>query len=103
MVQHSDGDKVIWVTEFGWASNSSPNPNYEYAADNSLEQQAAYTVTAYEMGEAWGWVGPMFLWNLNYKVVAPASELAQWGIVDHDWNPLPVYNALAAMPKNSRW
>lgn len=102
MLRYGEGDKAIWVTEFGWASNSAPHANYEYAQDNSLEQQAAYTVKACEMGEAWGWVGPMFLWNLNFKVVAPGSEMAQWGIVDAYWNPLPVYESLATMPKNSR-
>ena len=99
MLKYDDGGKTIWPTEFGWASSAQPSANYEYAADNSLEQQAAYTVKAYQMGKAWGWVGVMFLWNLNFKVVAPGSEQAQWGIVDQFWNPLPVYNALAAMPK----
>lgn len=99
MLKYDDGGKTIWATEFGWASSALPSANYEYAADNSLEQQAAYTVRAYQMGKAWGWVGVMFLWNLNFKVVAPGSEQAQWGIVDQFWNPLPVYNALAAMPK----
>ena len=28
-----------------------------------------------------------------------ATELAQWGIVDSSWNPLPAYTALAQMPK----
>lgn len=98
-VKYGDTEKTIWPTEFGWASSSSPIKNYEYAGDNTLQQQAEYTVKAYQMGKAWGWVGVMFLWNLNFKVVAPGSEMAQWGIVDSGWGPLPVYNALAAMPK----
>jgi len=99
MLQYDDGDKTIWPTEFGWASSPLPSQGYEYAADNSLEQQAAYTVQAYQMGKAWGWVGTMILWNLNFKVVAPGSEKAQWGIVDANWGGLPVYHALSAMPK----
>ena len=99
MVNYGDSGKTIWPTEFGWASSSSPTKNYEYAADNTLQQQAEYTVKAYQMGKAWGWVGVMFLWNLNFKVVAPGSEMAQWGIVNEGWGPLPVYAALAAMPK----
>ena len=63
------------------------------------KKQAEWTVRAYQMGKAWGWVGPMFLWNLNFNVVAPGSEQAQWGIVDSGWGPLPIYSALAAMPK----
>ena len=98
-VKYGDTGKTIWPTEFGWASSGSPTKNYEYAADNTLEQQAEYTVKAYQMGKAWGWVGVMFLWNLNFRVVAPGSEMAQWGIVDQGWGPMPIYSALAAMPK----
>ena len=38
--------------------------------------------------KSWGWVGPAFLWNLNYGVTNPGTELAQWGIVGR-----PVYGA----------
>jgi aryl-phospho-beta-D-glucosidase BglC (GH1 family) len=99
MVAYGDGGKKIWPTEFGWASSPTPVTGYEYAADNSLQDQADWTVRAYEMARSWGWVGPMFLWNLNFKVVAPGSEQSQWGIVDGGWGPLPCYSALASMPK----
>ena len=99
MAVYGDAGKKIWPTEFGWASSPTPAQHYEYAADNSLQDQADWTVRAYQMSRNWGWVGPMFLWNLNFKVVAPGSEQAQWGIVDEGWGPLPAYHALAAMPK----
>ncbi len=99
MVVYGDGAKRIWPTEFGWASSPTPAPGYGYAADNSLEEQAQWTVRSYQMMKNWGWVGVAFLWNLNFKVVAPGSEQAQWGIVDSGWGALPAYNALAAMPK----
>ncbi|RLT32478.1 MAG: hypothetical protein DWI57_18340 [Chloroflexi bacterium] len=90
----------IWPTEFGWASQNPPfHGAYAYAADNSLEEQAAWTVEAYQMMRAWGWVGPAFLWNLNFRVVANGTEKAQWGIVRNDWSPLPVYEALRGMGK----
>ncbi|MCC7353069.1 MAG: beta-galactosidase [Anaerolineae bacterium] len=99
MVVYGDGGKRIWPTEFGWASSSTPAPGYGYAADNSLDEQARWTVRAYQMMKSWGWVGAAFLWNLNFKVVAPGRETAQWGIVDEGWGPLPAYNALRDMPK----
>ncbi len=80
MVKYGDGNKRLWPTEFGWASSSSPVPGYEYAAYNSEQDQAAYIVRAYEMMRNWGWVGVPFLWNLNYNVTHPGSELAQFGI-----------------------
>jgi uncharacterized protein YgiM (DUF1202 family) len=89
----------IWPTEFGWAAGGAFHPAYAYANDNSYEEQAAWTVEAYQMMKAWGWVGPAFLWNLNFRVVANGSEKAQWGIVRNDWSPLPVYEALRGMGK----
>ncbi len=90
----------IWATEFGWASQNPPfHGAYAYAADNSPEEQAAWTVEAYQMMRAWGWAGPAFLWNLNFRVVANGTEKAQWGIVRNDWSPMPVYDALRGMGK----
>jgi hypothetical protein len=92
-------DKKIWPTEFGWAAGGAFNPAYRYADDNSYEEQAEWTVEAYQMMKSWGWVGPAFLWNLNFRVVANGTEKAQWGIVGPGWEPLPAYSALASMPK----
>ena len=88
----------IWPTEFGWAVASPPgHQNYHYALDNSYQEQADWTIQAYMMMRDWGWVGPAFLWNLNFAVLAPGTELALWSIVDADWEPLPVYVALKQM------
>lgn len=99
MVVYGDANKRIWPTEFGWAAGGAFDPRYAYANDNSLEEQAAWTVEAYQMMRAWGWVGPAFLWNLNFRVVADGTEKAQWGIVRNDWSPMPAYTALKSMPK----
>jgi uncharacterized protein YraI len=92
-------NKLIWPTEFGWAAGGAYHPAYKYADDNSYEEQAAWTVEAYTMMRNWGWVGPAFLWNLNFRVVANGTEKAQWGIVGPGWEPLPAYNALRGMAK----
>ncbi|MCL4833327.1 MAG: SH3 domain-containing protein [Caldilineaceae bacterium] len=92
-------NKLIWPTEFGWAAGGAYHPAYAYANDNDFGEQAAWTVEAYQMMRNWGWAGPAFLWNLNFRVVADGTEKAQWGIVSNNWSPLPVYNALRDMPK----
>jgi uncharacterized protein YraI len=93
------GNKKIWATEFGWAAGGAVNNNYGYANDNYLNEQAQWTVKAYQMMKDWGFAGPAFLWNLNFKVNNPGTELAQWGIVGQGWEPLPAYTALKDMPK----
>ncbi len=98
-VQFGAGDKTIVATEFGWAAGGAYHPAYAYANDNDFTEQAAWTVEAYQMAKSWGWAGPMILWNLNFRVVADQTEKAQWGIVQNDWTPLPVYNSLAGMAK----
>ena len=99
MVVYGDANKRIWPTEFGWAAGGAFDPRYAYANDNGFDEQSAWTVEAYTMMRNWGWVGPAFLWNLNFRVVADGTEKAQWGIVGNDYQPLPVYHALKAMPK----
>jgi hypothetical protein len=94
MVANGDAGKRVWPTEFGWASESNPVPGYEYARDNTLDEQARFLVQAYQMAKNWGWVGPMFLWNLNFGITNPGTELAAFGIANR-----PAYGALQAMPK----
>lgn len=99
MVKYGDSAKRIWPTEFGWAAGGAFDDRYKYANDNDFNEQAQWTVRAYQMMKNWGFVGPAFLWNLNFRVVANGTEKAQWGIVDPGWGPLPVYTALQQMPK----
>jgi spore germination protein YaaH len=94
MAANGDGGKAISPTEFGWAVSSNPQTGYEYARDNTYEEQAQWIVQAYQWAKQQGWVGPMFLWNLDYGVTNPGTELANFGIVGK-----PAFDALANMPK----
>ena len=104
MVQYGDGSKRIWATEFGWASvdglGVAPVSGYEYAADNTEAEQAQFIVQAFQWGKARSWMGPMFLWNLNFAPVAGAGdEKAAFGIVRADWGARPAYAAIRDMAK----
>jgi hypothetical protein len=99
MKKYGDGNKKIWPTEFGWATNWTGDPSYGYAQDNTRAEQAAWTVQAYKLMKQWGFVGTAFLWNLNFEVVAPGTEKAQWGIVNADWTATETYRQLKAMAK----
>jgi len=104
MARAGQAGKKIWVTEFGWASvenlGAGPAGGYEYAGQNSEGEQAQYLVDAFNLARSWGWVGPMFVWNLNFAPVAgPADEKAAFGLVRADWSPRPSYDALKNMRK----
>ncbi len=104
MVRNGDAGKKLWVTEFGWASTENlgagPAPGYEYAGQNSEGEQAQYLVDAFNLARSWGYVGPMFVWNLNFAPVSGAGdEKAAFGLVRPDWGTRPAYEALKAMGK----
>lgn len=100
MVEHGDGAKQIWLTEFGWTT-ANQEAGYEYGADNSEAEQAEYLVRAYQIArQEWRWMGVMFVWNLNYAMYTPEhDEKHPWGVLYADGTPRPAYNALKEMPK----
>jgi polysaccharide biosynthesis protein PslG len=97
MVANGDGGKRIWPTEFGWGIYRFKDPSYIYMQSTSPEQQAAWTVAAFQKGKSYGWVGVMFLWNLDYGLTCDC-ENANFGILTKQGDS-PAYGALAAMPK----
>lgn len=80
MIEYDAGDLPLWPTEFGWPSvdglEGVDTTGIEYARDVSEEEQAAYTVRAFQTGWGTEWIGPMFLWNLNISTI---WEDTAWG------------------------
>ncbi len=104
MQNNGDGNKRLWATEWGWGSieNLTPYPaaGYEFFGDNTEAEQADFIVKAFQIAKARGYMGVMFLWNLNFAPVCGAHcEQSAFGIVRSDWSHRPAYNALANMPK----
>ena len=62
-------------------------------------KQARWTVQFYQWMKSTGYVGVATLWNLNFSMTNPGTELMQWSIVDQSGAPTQTYNALQAMPK----
>jgi hypothetical protein len=73
LLQYGAGDLPLWVTEFGWPSvdgmGDVDTTGWEYARHVSEQQQADYTVAAFQTGLGTDWIGPMFLWNLNISTI----------------------------------
>ncbi len=104
MTRYGDGGEKLWVTDFGWASVENtglgPAPGFDYAAQNTEAEQAQYLVDAFNLGRRWGFVGPMFVNNLNRATLGGAeSPFAAFGILYADWSLRPAYVALQAMRK----
>jgi hypothetical protein len=101
MMDFGDTEHRLWATEFGWASienlTERPKEGYEYAADNTEMEQAEYLVTALQIARNKGYMGVMFVWNLNFAPAGGATdERAAFGILREDWSQRPAYQTLAA-------
>jgi hypothetical protein len=100
MVQNGDGNKQIWLSEFGYCSNDLVIPGYEYCPYISEDTQARFLVQAVQIARSTPYIGALFVWNLNYQVVVPQTD-EKWGfgVLRSDWSGRPAWGALANMPK----
>ena len=99
MVENGDAQKQIWLTEFGWTSVEKPTPGFEYAAQNSEQEQADYISRAFKMSkEQYPWMGPMMVFNLNFALpnvaADPTDERIGWSLLRRDGSKRPAYLAV---------
>jgi hypothetical protein len=95
MENNGDGDKPVWVTEFGWSSTPNPAQPTAFAKYVTEQEQADYIMRAIVIGQSWGWMGVMFVWNLNFQVTTnPGDEKWGFGILRPDWSPRPAFTAI---------
>lgn len=99
-IQLAGGTQKLCITEFGWASTEDLDgtpPGFEFAADNTLEEQAEWTIEALDNMEEWGFVWLAFVWNFNYGPQVgwdPNNDNVPYSIIGPDWVHRPVYGAL---------
>ncbi|NWG15095.1 MAG: LysM peptidoglycan-binding domain-containing protein [Chloroflexi bacterium] len=98
IVESGDSTTAIWVTEFGWGTSEDTDPPSEtqvFVSYTSLEQQAAYIPRALELGAELGYIGPMFLHNLNGCQAQPAdTEACYYSLIGPDGKPRPAFAAV---------
>lgn len=75
----SNGHNVeIWITEFGYATwdgfPGDPPPDSAWMRFNDRWAQGGYTIRALQIAEEMGYVGPVFLWNLNFATLTGLIE-----------------------------
>jgi hypothetical protein len=97
---YSIANKPLCVTEFGWATSEGfgyTPPTYEFANDNTLQEQADWIVQAFQLMEEWKYVKLAFLFNMNYAQMSPEGvkdRTAGWSIMDTAGNGRPAFEAL---------
>jgi hypothetical protein len=107
LIVAAGGDTPVCVTEFGWATlegmEGEPlRPDFDFAYDNSLEEQADNIVNAFQSMHDWGFVWFAILFNLDYSPKNggdPKADSTMFSIVMPDGSPRPAFEALRDMPK----
>lgn len=82
MVRNGDGDKKMWITEFGAPTGTSP-------AAVSEGEQAAILAAAFEAVAQLSFVGPMFVYALRDYGTDPSEPEDNFGLLRHDFSPKP--------------
>jgi polysaccharide biosynthesis protein PslG len=125
MVKNNHAQGKLWATEFGWSSfdglkegshvdgkPAMPPPDEGLAWLNRIteEQQGHYIVRAYELaqtGDLAGFMGPMFLWNLNFSVLTgyvkseePSRPEVGFSVINQNTFPRKAYELLQAATKD---
>lgn len=90
----------LCVTEFGWAVTEDLDgypPGFEFANDNTLEEQAQWTPEAMQLMSEWGFVRLAIIWNFNYAPQAGWSaenDNVPYSLIGPNWNFRPAYDAV---------
>ena len=103
-VQAVDPNKKLCVTEFGWATSEgydAPPQGFEFALDNTLQEQADYLVQAFQTMHDSGnvWLAFVFNYDFGNKGSGPQDDPVPYSIIDVNGAPRPAFEALAAMEK----
>jgi polysaccharide biosynthesis protein PslG len=106
-VQLAGGDQPLCITEFGWASTEgfeqvesftgTVRGGFEFALDNTLEEQRDFTLLALDFMRESGDVRLAFLWNLNYGPQAgwdPNNDNVFYSIIGPGFQFRPVFDAV---------
>ena len=109
--------KPLCVTEFGWASienltrkDGSPvtgvPPGFDFARDNTEEEQAKWIVQSFQTMRALGYVRFASVFNLDFiqkigqSPDEPGGDPALYSIIRQNGAPRPAFTAIQNLPKD---
>jgi hypothetical protein len=90
MAEHGDGDKPLWLTEFG-----APTGYSEIAVHDDV--QGDFAAEAFNAMHDWPWVGPLFWYAIRDLGEDPFDSGENWGLLRHNFDPKPGYRAFQAL------
>ncbi len=98
MEAHGDGDKQVWITEFGWTTN--PHRDVWWRVDE--QTKAEYLVRAFQWArQRWSpWIGVMVVWTLADPDWRRDDEKLWYAIADADGSTRPAYDRLREARRN---
>ncbi len=97
MEKYGDADKPVWINEYGWNAAPASFPEELLTWKRvSEEEQADYTVRGIAWArEHWPWLGVVNIWYFRQVGDVPPDRAAYYfALVDPEFNPRPVYEAL---------
>jgi polysaccharide biosynthesis protein PslG len=96
MVDNGDGNKPIWITEFGWYADATPGSPLPIGGV-TLREQAHYTERYIdELTREYPYVTHVMFYNGTDSPGTPPEE-AFAGALSYSLQPKPVYNTLRSM------
>jgi hypothetical protein len=88
MVAHGDGNKQIWITEFGAPTNGPDSTKYV-----SESEQAQIATDSVNLFKSYSWAGPMFWYNYTDTGTSTSDNENFFGLVRADGSQKPAYAA----------
>jgi hypothetical protein len=102
MERHDDAGKAIWFNEYAWNAAPADMPREALMWQRVTEQQQAeWTVAGVEYARReWPWSGAFCTWYFRHVGDIPPTRADYYfRLVDPDFTPRPVYNAVKQAAK----
>jgi polysaccharide biosynthesis protein PslG len=94
MVENGDGAKRIWLTEWGWTTDTV-HPAYAWFAVSESKQADNLVEALRYAGEHWAaWIGVMSVWTLPDPTWGKDREEYWWAITNPDGTPRLAYTRI---------
>ncbi len=100
MQRYGDGEKQVWLTEWGWGSDFRPDGYQEFNTVTEALRAKYVTDAILQMRARNPYMGVTFLWNLNWSIIGNWYDgPSHYSIINPDYSKRPVYDALKQLPK----